>query len=79
MLIDTHCHLYDEAFRDDFDAVLARAREAGLEACVMPGIDDAQVAAAREKAVAQKLGGRHRLTADEYIEGILIAINIVIL
>jgi TatD DNase family protein len=39
MLIDTHCHLYDEAFRDDFDAVLARAREAGMEACVMPGID----------------------------------------
>lgn len=39
MLIDTHCHLYDEAFRDDFDAVLGRAREAGLEACVMPGID----------------------------------------
>ena len=38
---------------------------------VMPGIDDAQVAAAREKAVAQKPGGRHRLTADEYIEGIL--------
>ena len=41
MLIDTHCHLYDEAFRDDFDAVLARAREAGVEACVMPGIDRA--------------------------------------
>ena len=41
MLIDTHCHLYDEAFRDDFDAVLARAREAGLEACVLPGIDRA--------------------------------------
>ena len=39
MLIDTHCHLYDEAFRDDFAAVLARAREAGLEAWVMPGID----------------------------------------
>jgi TatD DNase family protein len=41
MLIDTHCHLYDEAFRDDFDAVLSRAREAGVEACVMPGIDRA--------------------------------------
>ena len=39
MLIDTHCHLYDEAFRPDFDAVLDRAREAGMEACVMPGID----------------------------------------
>ena len=39
MIVDTHCHLYDEAFRPDFDDVLARAREAGLEACVMPGID----------------------------------------
>ena len=39
MLIDTHCHLYDEAFRPDFDAVLDRARSAGLESCVMPGID----------------------------------------
>ena len=39
MLIDTHCHLYDEAFRDDFEAVLGRSRETGLEACVMPGID----------------------------------------
>lgn len=39
MLIDTHCHLYDEAFRDDFADVLARAREAGVGACVLPGID----------------------------------------
>lgn len=39
MLIDTHCHLYDEAFRDDFEEVLARAREAGVGACVLPGID----------------------------------------
>ena len=41
MIVDTHCHLYDEAFRPDFDDVLTRAREAGLEACVMPGIDRA--------------------------------------
>ncbi|MBR1538681.1 MAG: TatD family hydrolase [Bacteroidales bacterium] len=39
MLIDTHCHLYDEAFRDDFEEVLSRARSAGVGACVMPGID----------------------------------------
>ena len=39
MLTDTHCHLYDEAFRPDFDAVLGRAREAGVGACVLPGID----------------------------------------
>ena len=39
MIVDTHCHLYDEAFRPDFDDLLTRAREAGLEACVMSGID----------------------------------------
>lgn len=39
MLIDTHCHLYDEAFRPDFDDVLSRAREAGVAGCILPGID----------------------------------------
>ncbi len=39
MLIDTHCHLYDEAFRSDFEEVLSRARDAGMEACILPGID----------------------------------------
>ena len=39
MLTDTHCHLYNEAFRPDFESVLSRAREAGVTACVMPGID----------------------------------------
>jgi TatD DNase family protein len=38
-LIDTHSHIYDEAFREDFAEVLGRAREAGVVACVMPGID----------------------------------------
>lgn len=38
-LIDTHSHIYDEAFREDFAEVLGRARKAGVVACVMPGID----------------------------------------
>lgn len=38
-LIDTHSHIYDETFREDFADVLGRAREAGVVACVMPGID----------------------------------------
>jgi len=38
---------------------------------VMPGIEDAQVAAARAEAVAKRPTGRHILTADEYVEGIL--------
>lgn len=30
MLIDTHCHLTDEAFKDDVDEVIKRAKEAGI-------------------------------------------------
>lgn len=30
MLVDTHCHLTDPAFRSDVDAVLSRARAAGV-------------------------------------------------
>ena len=38
-MIDTHCHLDGEEFRDDLEAVIARAREAGIEAIGVPGID----------------------------------------
>jgi len=30
-MIDSHCHLADEAFEDDLEAVIARARDAGVE------------------------------------------------
>ena len=38
-MIDTHCHLDGEEFREDLDAVVSRAREAGVEAIGVPGID----------------------------------------
>lgn len=38
-MIDTHCHLDGEEFRKDLDAVIARAKEAGVEAIGVPGID----------------------------------------
>lgn len=38
-MIDTHCHLDGEEFREDLDAVVARAREAGVTAIGIPGID----------------------------------------
>jgi TatD DNase family protein len=33
-MIDTHCHLADEVFEPDLDAVVARAREAGVTGAV---------------------------------------------
>jgi len=37
--IDTHCHLDGEEFCDDLDAVVTRAREAGVAAIGVPGIN----------------------------------------
>ncbi len=48
MLIDTHCHLYHDRFESDRDAVVERAREAGVEVIVMPAIDVASI----DKALA---------------------------
>lgn len=38
-MIDTHCHLDGEEFAEDLEAVVQRAREAGVEAIGVPGID----------------------------------------
>ena len=37
--VDTHCHLDGEEFRDDLEAIVVRAREAGVGAIGIPGID----------------------------------------
>ena len=38
-LIDTHAHIQESDFRDDFDDVLQRAGEAGVISVVVPGVD----------------------------------------
>lgn len=38
-MIDTHCHLDGEEFHEDLDIVVTRAREAGVTAIGVPGID----------------------------------------
>ena len=38
-LIDTHCHVYDEAFREDLPDVIDRARKAGLELLLLPAVN----------------------------------------
>ncbi len=39
MLIDTHSHIYDEAFDDDRREVVERAKAEGVERIVLPAID----------------------------------------
>jgi len=48
-MIDTHCHLADEVFEPDLEAVIARARTAGLTnaICILAAGDQAEAARAR--------------------------------
>lgn len=49
MFIDSHCHLADAAFADDLDAVVARARAAGVSRaiCILSADEADEVARAR--------------------------------
>ncbi len=53
--IDTHVHLYDEAFDADRDETLERMKSAGVEYCIFPAIDKENYM--RQTAVAAKYRG----------------------
>lgn len=42
-LIDTHCHLYTEEFKEDRDLMIQRALDAGVEKMYLPGIDSTEI------------------------------------
>lgn len=48
MLFDTHAHLNDDAFKDDLDATVARARENGVKYINIVGFDDKSIKRAIE-------------------------------
>ena len=50
MIVDTHIHLDDTRYRDDFDMVIARAKEAGVEKFIIPGADPLSLPCAVELA-----------------------------
>ena len=43
ILIDTHCHLYSEAFLPEIDAVIERASTEGVQKFYLPGIDSSSI------------------------------------
>ena len=42
-MIDTHCHIDEEAFGPDREEVIARQRESGVEAMIVPGVNVASI------------------------------------
>lgn len=48
MIIDTHIHLDDERYRDDFDEMILRAESAGVSAYIIPGAHPATLPRAVE-------------------------------
>lgn len=43
-IIDTHCHLYLDTFKNDIDAVIQRARDYGVKKFYLPAIDSSETA-----------------------------------
>lgn len=42
-MLDTHCHIDEEAFAADREEVIARQRAAGVEAMIVPGVNVASI------------------------------------
>ena len=78
-LIDTHCHLDDERFNDDREAVVARAVEAGVRAIINPGTDlqssRAAIALAERYAPLYAAVGVHPTATDELDDAALDALR----
>ena len=69
-LIDTHTHLYSDAFEEDRNEVVQRAIDAGVEKFFLPAIDSATTAAmyALEKAYPDRMYlmmGLHPVSVQE--------------
>jgi TatD DNase family protein len=54
-LFDSHCHLNDRAYDKDIDAVIKRAHDAGVTACMTVGTDKAS--SIKAVALAESING----------------------
>lgn len=69
-IIDTHCHMYDEAFDTDRAEAVQRAEDAGVTTMLLPAIDSQSVAALEalynsNPAVFRKMTGLHPTSVKE--------------
>ena len=75
MIIDTHCHLDDERYKDDLDEVMSRARQNGVKGFVIPGADIKDLPRAKEIAYRYDdvyfAAGIHPYNLDGFNEKIL--------
>lgn len=75
MIIDTHCHLDDERFRDDVDDVIKNAYEQGVKGIIIPGADIEDLSYAQELSHRYDhiffAAGIHPYHHDQYDEKIL--------
>ncbi|KAJ9870594.1 TatD family hydrolase [Campylobacter jejuni] len=74
-IVDTHCHLDSEAFKDDLDETLNRAFKNGIEKIIIPGADIKDLPYAATIAHKYKniffAAGVHPYEIDNYDEKIL--------
>ena len=73
MYIDTHCHLYDEAFDADRDEALRRALDAGVTTMLLPDIDSTSSSrldalAAQHPQHFRRMAGLHPTSVKEDFE-----------
>ena len=76
--IDTHCHLDAAEFDGDRDAVVARARAAGVAQIVLPAVDAGNFSRVRDLAHAHGLAyalGIHPMCTDAARDGDLVLLR----
>lgn len=79
-LIDTHIHLYDEAFRADLDQVMRRSQRSGVKKLYMPNLNAESIAPmlaleAQHPARVRSMVGLHPCYVNEHFEQELYAIE----
>ena len=55
-MIDTHCHIDEEAYAPDREEMILRQRESGVEAMLIPGVNASSVRPITSELLLSGLG-----------------------